>query len=360
MQHEPRSIVYNVVLYSIVIGIAFTIVPTCLAQSTDAVDVKIITDQADAVLAILAKRRTNQPIAEADWQRLFSSEGYLRLKKREIAFQQPFDDGEFKSFVLSDNLKEREQALAETLAKWRQTDATGAARLALTYLPAAAHIRAKIYPVIKPRENSFVFEVSSDPAIFLYIDPTITKEQFQNTLAHELHHIGYGSGCSAKQVSEEIAKLPENIQNVLKWIGAFGEGFAMLAAAGGPDIHPHNVSKPEDRSRWDNDIANFNSDLKRVEEFFLKILDGKLTAEERNKMGFEFFGIQGPWYTVGWKMAVVIEKVYGRAKLIESFCDRRKLLSLYNEAAKKYRDSSSESLVIWSPALIERMEKSNK
>ena len=47
-----------------------------------------------------------------------------------------------------------------------------------------------------------------------------------------------------------------------------GEGFAMLAAAGGPDIHPHAVSDAKERARWDHDLANFNEDLKKVESFF--------------------------------------------------------------------------------------------
>lgn len=63
--------------------------PLCLAQSTDLsrVNVRVVTDEADAVLAILAKRKPRQAVTEADWQRLFSSEGYLRLKKREAEMQ---------------------------------------------------------------------------------------------------------------------------------------------------------------------------------------------------------------------------------------------------------------------------------
>lgn len=61
---------------------------------------------------------------------------------------------------------------------------------------------------------------------------------------------------------------------------------------------------------------------------------------------------QGPWYTVGWKMAVLIEKTYGRAKLIECMCDQRKLLATYNEAAKKHNRNSSEPLALWSTSVI--------
>lgn len=317
------------------------------------VNVRLVTDEAEAVLNILAKRRANQAIIEADWQRVFQSEGYVRLKQRETSMQRSFEDADFKTFVLSDALAQRSQALAETLTRWKSTDVTGAARLALAYLPKDARIKAKIYPVIKPRENSFVFDVEHDPAIFLYLDPAVNPAKFKNTLAHELHHIGYGTSCPSKTTSEQIEKLPANARTALKWIGAFGEGFAMLAAAGGPNVHPHAVSGAEERERWDKDIANFDADLKKVEQFLLDVLAGKLTEEQMQKTAFSFFGIQGPWYTVGWKMSVTIEQTYGRARLIESFCDPRELLVTYNEAAAIHNRRSRQPVALWSRALVD-------
>src|SRR5678816_4854235 len=151
-----------------------------------------------------------------------------------------------------------------------------------------------------------------------------------------------------RSTSEQIEKLPANIQTALKLVGAFGEGFAMLAAAGGPEVHPHAVSGADERARWDKDVANFDDDLKKVEQFFLDILGNKLTEDQIEKTAYSFFGIQGPWYTVGWKMSVVIEKTFGRAKLIECFCDQRKLLETYNEAAAKYNRTSAKPLPLWS------------
>ena len=317
------------------------------------IDVTLVTDEADAVLQILAKRATNQPVSDADWQRLFDSEGYVRLRRREESMQRPFTDEEFKSFVLSDKLLQNAGALAKTLANWKRAKAAGAARRALDYLPNDAVIRAKIYPVIKPRENSFVFEVKTNPGIFLYLDPAKTKEQFENTLAHELHHIGYGSRCPERNVETEIAIRSPAVRDTLHWIGAFGEGFAMLAAAGGPDVHPHKFSAAEDRARWDRDMGNFNNDLKQVESFFRDILDGRLKDDERDKRGFSFFGVQGPWYTVGWRMAVLIEETFGRKRLIECMCDQRKLLATYNEAARRYNNKSAEPLVLWSSEIVD-------
>jgi hypothetical protein len=266
--------------------------------------------------------------------------------------KRPFEDTDFKTFVLSDQLGDRKIALEETLERWKHADISGSARLALAYLPKQARISAKIYPVIKPRTNSFVFEVKTDPAIFLYLDPTVSKEKFENTLAHELHHIGYGSGCPSKRTSAELSKLPESTQIVIRMIGAFGEGFAMLAAAGGPDTHPHAVSDQAERARWDKDVANFNDDLKRVEKFFLDVLANRLTEEQIDNIGASFFGVQGPWYTVGWKMSVLIEKTYGQQKLIECICDQRELLETYNRAAARHNASAREPLALWAEEVI--------
>lgn len=324
-----------------------------VSGQTSAVNVRLVTDEAEAVLAILAKRKANQPITDADWQRVFQSEGYVRLKKRETAMRRSFEESDFKAFALSEALAQRAQALKETLERWNRADITRAARLALDYLPKEAHIRAKIYPVIKPRENSFVFDLADDPAIFLYLDPSTSARKFENTLAHELHHIGYGTTCPRTEVSADISKLPADAQATLKWMGAFGEGFAMLAAAGGADIHPHAVSDAGERAQWDKDVGNFNVDLKKVEKFLIDVLEKKLTDEQVQTTGFSFFGTQGPWYTVGWQMAVLIEKTFGRAKLIESFCDQRQLFSTYNEAAEKHNLSAEKPVALWSRSLID-------
>ncbi|HVF90149.1 MAG TPA: DUF5700 domain-containing putative Zn-dependent protease [Blastocatellia bacterium] len=331
-------------------------IPSARAESPQ-VDVRVVADEAEAVLSILSKKRARLPVTDADWQRLFSSEGYVRLKKRETSMRRPFEEADFKSFVLSAALEARATALEETLERWKRADVARASGRALAYLPKQASLRAKIYPSIKPRDNSFVFEVKTDPAIFLYLDEEVTGEQFENTLAHELHHIGYGGSCPSKAVADEVSRMPRGARDAVSWIGAFGEGLAMLAAAGGPDIHPHLVSKPEERKRWDLDMANFNDDLTKVDRFLLDVLEKRLSEEEEQKRGFEFFGVQGPWYTVGWKMASTIEKTFGRAKLIESACDKRKLLAVYNDAARRANGSGREGLALWSASLVERVAR---
>jgi len=335
----------------------FSVLPAAAQGPTaSALDVRIVTDEADVVLWILQKLKSGQPVADADWEYLFSREGYVRLKKRELSLKRPFEDADFRKFVLSAELAARADALAGTLEHWKRADLSTAADRALAYLPVGTQIRAKVYPVIKPKTNSFVFELETDPAIFLYLNPDMNSAQFENTVAHELHHIGLAAACLPANETEEFKNKPAEVRTVLEWAGAFGEGVAMLAAAGGPRVHPHAVSPAPDRERWDKDMANFNVDLKKVEGFFLDVLDGRLKGEEAiREVAFSFFGIQGPWYTVGWKMAVLIEETFGRAKLIDCLCDSAALLAAYNEAAAKRSVRKGETLALWSPDLLKRL-----
>src|ERR1043166_3329370 len=181
--------------------------------------------------------------------------------------------------------------------------------------------------MIKPRTNSFVWDVERDPAIFLYLDPDVTRAKFENTVAHELHHIGFAS--------------------------VRGSTATMLAAAGAPGIHPHAVSPPADRARWDKDLANFNRDVRTLETFFRDIMTRRLaTPDTIRAVASTFYGVQGPWYTVGWKMAVVIEEAFGRAELIRCMTDPGLLLSRYNAAAAARNRTHADTLALWSRELV--------
>jgi hypothetical protein len=131
--------------------------------------------EAEAVVAILQKRQGKQDLSAADWQALFATEPYQRLKKREAAMKRTFTDDDFKTFVLSGDLLSQCAALRGTIAAWKQADLKSDAMRILPYLPPESMIRAKVYPVIKPMHNSFVFETDTDPAIFLYVDSSVSR-----------------------------------------------------------------------------------------------------------------------------------------------------------------------------------------
>lgn len=134
----------------------------CATVPPPAPDVRMVADEAHAVLAILDKRHRGGTVTEADWNRVFGSEGYVRLKAREHSMQRKFEDDTFREFVMSDALLARREELASTLQSWLTADISRSRELALAYLPKGARLRAKVYPAIKPAANSFVFDLGGD------------------------------------------------------------------------------------------------------------------------------------------------------------------------------------------------------
>lgn len=263
-----------------------------------------------------------------------------------------FSDGDFRRFVLSGDLVKRAPDLQRTLDAWKKIDLRATAARILPYLPFDARVKASVYPVIKPRTNSFVFATDSNPAIFLYLDPEESSSEFQNTVAHESHHIGYAD--ANKRYGESIDALPENARKAAEWMGAFGEGLAVLAAADSADVHPLHDYKPIEQQRWDEDMKFVDQQLAQLDQYFLDVVTGGYAKlEVADHEAFTFFGYRGPWYTVGYEMGSVVEKRYGRSVLVECMSDPRKLLAKYNEAAiEQNAAAGSGKLGTWSPELL--------
>src|SRR5262249_56183516 len=101
----------------------------------------------------------------------------------------------------------------------------------------------------------------------------------------------------------------------------------VLDGAGGRDVPPDQYEAVDVRQNWARGMQAFNQDLRTLNQFFLDVAQAKLTEGAANQKAMSFFGdIQGPWYTVGYKMASIVEKRFGRAALIQCMLDRPFLL----------------------------------
>ena len=314
-------------------------------------EVRVVTDEADAVLALLDKRGRGEALGAADWYALEATEGYRRLKARAESFGAEGFDESFRAWVAEVDLGSVDR-LRAGVERWRSLDLTAPAARALAYLPAGTRLGASVYPVLKRTSNSFVFELDRDPAIFMYVSGRATEGELANTIAHELHHVGTFSGCPDRE-----GALQGRAAEVAGWIVGFGEGMAMLAAAGGPAVHPHTGRDLREWIVWERDIARFNEDLERIEAFFLEILAGELDAEAQRVRFFELINTedvpQGAFYTVGWKMAALVEQGLGRQAVIDAICHPPTLLSAYNEVARSAPRSDGGSLATWSEDLVQ-------
>src|SRR5262249_29117942 len=118
------------------IAAAFTLlcVPAIAAKRNDRVDLRPDFSEANAVLAILDKRAKQERIDESDWQNLFATIPYQRLKQRESSMRRLFSDEDFMKFVTT--LDARRTVLRETLTAWSKADLLAVAERPLRYLPA--------------------------------------------------------------------------------------------------------------------------------------------------------------------------------------------------------------------------------
>jgi hypothetical protein len=334
------------------VPLAIALLCSCLrAQAPAGVQVTVVTDEAEAVLDAAHKAARGETPDSATWARIFGSEGYKRLKEREQGMGRSFTDSAFREFVLSPQLRERLPRLTPALESWKTLDATSAAARAFAYLPAGTLLRARIYPVIKPLTNSFVWDLQKNPAIFFYIDPDEATSRSANTLAHELHHVGVASACPTSTAGPQ-----GDVALARRWMSGFAEGLAVLAAAGGPDVHPHASRGSQERGVWERDVARWKSDFAEVERFFLDVAQGRAGDEATmTRRGMRFINTdsipQGAFYTVGWTMGVRIERELGRAALINAICDGPALLRAYNSAAERAQ-ARGEVLPRWSDELL--------
>jgi hypothetical protein len=319
------------------------------------INLKLDSSEADWAIRILEAERSGSPVAEAKWRALFATAPYRALKAREASVGAPFTDDEFKTFLVSSAALAELESWKRTVAGMKSADMASIGKRILEWLPSGATLDASVFPEIKPRTNSFVWrqKPGEPPAIFLAVQKQ-SRDSFQNTVAHELHHIGLES-LKGRQESLQAGLAPQ-VKLAVKWMGAFGEGEAMLAAAGSSDRHPHWEDDALARARWDSDFMHFNTDLKSVQGLLLDILDGKLkTDAEIQERAAPFWGYQGAWYTVGYEMAVLVDKRFGRKTFDDCLLDPRLLLLRYNEVAKE-ANAKGASLETWSPELIERLQ----
>jgi hypothetical protein len=132
----------------------------------------------------------------------------------------------------------------------------------------------------------------------------------------------------------------------------------MLAAAGGPDADPQVETNARQRALWEGNIAHIGAAFDSVGALITDVLDGLVTsADSVAAHASALYGIQGPWYTVGWFMAVTIEREFSRDRLIRDLCDPRRIMRTYNEAAATHnRARPADPRPLWPVRVISELQ----
>jgi len=354
MRAPVHFFVLALVLLALILTTGLCVSAQNPAAASPRVQLTLDASEAEQALVILHKEQARQAVTDADWQELFANVPYQWLKLREAELHRGFTDEDFKKFLQSSDTQARTAEWTETLAGMERANMTAIGERILAWLPEGADIHARVFPMIKPKTNSFVWRnAQGDPAIFIYMEKQ-TQAQFETIVAHECHHIGLLSLDAQQQ--KILAAMPANVKQAAEWMGSFGEGEAVLAAAGSTDLRPHWEDDALARARWDSDMMHFNQDLATLTQFFDDVLDAKLKGDAIQEKASTFFGYQGPWYTVGYEMAALVEKRFGRKVFTDCLLDPRLLLVRYNEVATE-ANKNGAALALWPESLLERMHQ---
>jgi hypothetical protein len=89
-----------------------------------------------------------------------------------------------------------------------------------------------------------------------------------------------------------------------------------------------------------------------LNQFFLETVHGDLRNDAVAHEGSIFFGYRGAWYTVGYRMAVTIERELGRPALVATLADPREFVARYNEAAENENAKNGGHLPLFSAEIF--------
>jgi len=240
--------------------------------------------------------------------------------------------------------------LKRDVASLKQKQLTDtAAALAARYLPQDAQLRANFYIVLFG--GSSAYSVGGENGFDMLqmprnADGSLDVEDALRTFAHELHHTGFGS------LVDSTMSDNTTLVGILAAEGAptyFIDGYP-----GRADIYARSQDKVQ------NDVArDWHRHQESLPELYARAaldiernLSGEATIEElfSSWMG----GIKGPAYVLGADMYSTIDRYLGLDSAKVVMGDHRKLLAIYNAAARE-ANAGGEECFLFDDSLASRL-----
>ncbi|MFC2140877.1 DUF5700 domain-containing putative Zn-dependent protease [Acidobacteriota bacterium] len=229
-------------------------------------------------------------------------------------------------------------------------------QMAKKYLPTEAVLEADFYFVLFG--HSTAFSVGKENGYdFLQLpkkaDGTINIRELTTTFAHELHHTGFD------YVMKKNMKDVKNEENILLLGILTAEGMpTYFIDQPGKHLEEYKTDKNslyhEVAADWEKHSARLKDLYEEAEKDIRLNLEGRLTQKE--VMSKWMSGYKGAGYVLGADMIGVIDKYLGRKAALDLVSDYRRLLIVYNQAARKAA-KKGKKIFIFDDELAEKISR---
>jgi hypothetical protein len=308
--------------------------------------VRIDLSEAEAMLSAANALRDNGPIAAAQLESVLQTPAGKHLTKTQALTAE-----NIQRYVTSAEFSAQTSAFQSSLREWHTASRQQIEHRLGEYLPPEGQLSLTVVVVLAPGFTDAEFDtISNAPRVLVPLLPYMPHMRVETYADEQVYLLA--SAITTKSLQLHYDQMTDSVRLAVEYITEFRRGIALLAGAGGPGLHICSTCPRAERQQWDNDLVAFSTDLQALDKLLLATA---LTADiEGQRSQLDSVGVV-PWQVVGYRMADIIERHYGRKVVPNLLRNPRMLLELYNLAAADDNASGTfdEPLPLWSPELMQ-------
>ena len=270
---------------------------------------------------------------------------------KHISETQALTPENIKRYITSAEFKAQTAAFQFSLREWRNAHHQLIEHRLDEYLPPEGQLPLTVVAVLAPGFTHAEFDTNSaSPQVFVPLLPSMLHMQVETYVGEQAYLLA--SAITIKSLRPHYDRMTGSVRLAVEYITEFRRGIALLAGIGGPGLHVCATCPRAERQQWDNDFVAFSADLRTLDKLLLATALAE-TDLEGQRSQLDSVGVV-PWQVVGYRMAVMIERHYGRKVVPNLLRDPRMLLELYNRAAVEDNAAGAvdKPLPLWSPELM--------
>jgi hypothetical protein len=320
----------------------------CYSICANAQDLQVHIDlsEAEAMLSAAKASRDNNQIGNAQLESILRTSAAKHLSGTHT-----LTADSIKRYAADTEISTQIDELQFSLREWRIASLQQIEHRVGQYLPSEGQISLTVIVVLAPGFTVAEFDTASiPPRVFVPLLPSMFHMRIETYVGEQVYLLA--SAIPAKALHPHYDQMTDSVRLAVGYTTEFRRGIALLAGDGSIGLHICATCPLAERQQWDNNLAEFSKDLLVLDKLLLTTALAESDIEGQRLKLDAIDAVQ--WQVVGYRMAVMIERHYGRKVVPNLVRDPRMLLELYNLAAAEDNANglSDQPLPLWSHELI--------